>query len=74
MAIQNLKACPRCSSSLLINREANGWYEECTNCGEKVDISELVTINSVGQITILNHIAIEQEPETPKADEILQSS
>ena len=50
MAIQNLKTCPRCDGRLLIKREANGWYEECTKCGEKTDISELVTTNTLGQI------------------------
>jgi len=43
MAIQNLKTCPRCDGRLLIKREANGWYEECTKCGEKTDISERFT-------------------------------
>jgi len=61
MAIQNLKACPRCNGRLLIKREANGWYEECTKCGEKTDISELVTTNTVGQIKISNRIEIEQK-------------
>jgi len=62
MAIQNLKACPRCNGRLLIKRDANGWYEECTKCGEKIDISELVTTNTVGQIKISNRIEIETNP------------
>jgi DNA-directed RNA polymerase subunit M/transcription elongation factor TFIIS len=62
MAIQNLKTCPRCDGRLLIKREANGWYEECTKCGEKTDISELVTTNTLGQIKISNRIIIEQKP------------
>jgi len=61
MAIQNLKACPRCNGRLLIKRETNGWYEECTKCGEIIDISELVTTNTVGQIKISNRIEIEQK-------------
>ena len=62
MAIQNLKTCPRCDGRLLIKREANRWYEECTKCGEKTDISELVTTNTLGQIKISNRIVIEQKP------------
>jgi hypothetical protein len=63
MAIQNQKACPRCNGRLLIKREANGWYEECVLCGERKDISELVTINAVGQIKISDRIEIEQKPD-----------
>ena len=61
MAIQNLKACLRCNGRLLIKREANRWYQECTKCGEKIDISEMVTTNTVGQIKISNRIEIEPE-------------
>jgi len=69
MAIQNLQACPRCNGRLLIKREVNGWYEECTNCGEKIDISEMVVTNSVGQISILSKITIAREPEHSERDE-----
>jgi len=63
MVVQNQKACPRCNGHLLIKREETGWYEECVICGERKDISELVTVNAVGQIKILDRTEIEQKPD-----------
>ena len=62
MAIQNQKACHRCNGLLLIKHEANDWFEECARCGEKNNISELVTVNTVGQIKILDRTEIKQNP------------
>jgi DNA-directed RNA polymerase subunit M/transcription elongation factor TFIIS len=62
MAIQNQKNCPRCNGVLLIKREADGWFEECARCGERNNISELVTVNTVGQIKILDRAEIKQNP------------
>jgi DNA-directed RNA polymerase subunit M/transcription elongation factor TFIIS len=58
-----IKTCPRCNGRLLIKRETHGWYEECVLCGERKDISELVTVNTVGQIKILDRTEIEQKPD-----------
>ncbi len=62
MAVQNQKTCPRCNGLLLIKREADGWFEECARCGEKTNISELVTVNTVGQIKLLDRTEIKQTP------------
>ena len=62
MAIQNQKICPRCNGLLLIKREADGWFEECVRCGEKNNISELVTVNTEGQIKISDRTEIKQNP------------
>jgi DNA-directed RNA polymerase subunit M/transcription elongation factor TFIIS len=66
MAVQNQKACPRCNGLMLIKLEAGGWFEECARCGERNNISELVTVNTVGQIKILDRTEIKQNPA--KAD------
>ena len=60
MAVQNQKVCPRCNGLLLIKLEADGWFEECARCGERNNISELVTVNTVGQIKILDRTEIKQ--------------
>ena len=52
MAIWKLKSCPRCNGDLFIQRETDGWYEECLSCGYQKDVSNLVTINTVGQVKI----------------------
>ena len=62
MAVQNQKSCPRCNGTLLIKREADGWFEECARCGERTNISELVTVNTVGQIKLLDRTEIKPNP------------
>jgi ribosomal protein S27AE len=51
MAVWKLKSCPRCSGDLFIQRETDGWYEECLLCGYQRDVSDIVTING-GKITV----------------------
>lgn len=29
----NLKKCPRCDGDLYLDRETDGWYEQCLQCG-----------------------------------------
>jgi DNA-directed RNA polymerase subunit M/transcription elongation factor TFIIS len=54
MAVWKLKSCPRCSGDLYIQRETDGWYEECLLCGYQRDVSKLVAMNIVGQIKVKN--------------------
>ena len=28
-----LKSCPRCQGDLYVDRDHNGWYEQCLQCG-----------------------------------------
>jgi len=42
MAVWKLKSCPRCGGDLFIQRETDGWYEECLLCGYQRDVSSLV--------------------------------
>jgi DNA-directed RNA polymerase subunit M/transcription elongation factor TFIIS len=58
MVIRKLIKCPRCNGDLLIERESDGWYENCPLCGYRRDISDLITINTVGQIKILDEIEV----------------
>jgi DNA-directed RNA polymerase subunit M/transcription elongation factor TFIIS len=52
MAVWKLKSCPRCNGDLFIQRETDGWYEECLSCGYQKDISDLVTMDTIGQVKI----------------------
>jgi DNA-directed RNA polymerase subunit M/transcription elongation factor TFIIS len=56
MAVWKLKSCPRCSGDLFIQRETDGWYEECLLCGYQKDVSNLVTVNTKGQVKIKDQI------------------
>jgi len=56
MAVWKLKSCPRCSGDLFIQRETDGWYEECLLCGYQRDVSDIVTISG-GKITVKGELA-----------------
>ena len=56
LAVWKLKSCPRCNGDLFIQRETDGWYEECLLCGYEKDVSNLVTVNTVGQVKINDKI------------------
>ena len=57
MAVWKLKSCPRCNGDLFIQRETDGWHEECLLCGYQRDVSNLVTVNTLGQVKIKGQIA-----------------
>ena len=57
MAVWKLKSCPRCSGDLFIQRETDGWYEECLLCGYQRDVSNLVVKDTAGKITIKGQLA-----------------
>jgi DNA-directed RNA polymerase subunit M/transcription elongation factor TFIIS len=56
MAVWKLKSCPRCNGDLFIQCETDGCYEECLLCGYEKDVSNLVTVNTVGQVKINDKI------------------
>ena len=61
MAVWKLKSCPRCSGDLFIQRETDGWYEECLLCGYQRDVSNLVTVGTGGQVKIKSQLETAQK-------------
>ena len=57
MAVWKLKSCPRCNGDLFIQRETDGWYEECLLCGYQHDVSDIVAANSANRISIKGQLA-----------------
>jgi len=57
MAVWKLKSCPRCSGDLFIQRETDGWYEECLLCGYQRDVSNIVSAGAAGQINVKGQLA-----------------
>jgi len=39
MVTWRLKSCPRCGGDISIDRELDGWYEQCLQCGYQRAIS-----------------------------------
>ena len=61
MAVWKLKSCPRCGGDLFIQRETDGWYEECLLCGYQKDVSNLVTVGAGGRIKIKSQLETGQK-------------
>ena len=41
MANWKLKSCPHCGGDLYIDRDYNGWYEQCLQCGYMGELKDL---------------------------------
>ena len=60
MAVWKLKSCPRCSGDLFIQRETDGWYEECLLCGYQRDVSDIVAVTNGGQVKVKGQLETKQ--------------
>ncbi len=36
-----LKSCPRCGGDFFIDRDLDGWYEQCLQCSYRVELRTL---------------------------------
>ncbi len=50
-----LKGCPKCSGDMFLEKDLDGWYERCLQCGYNRD---MVTI-----------VEVKQEPSTKRKKE-----
>jgi len=41
MVTWRLKACPRCQGDAFVDRDVDGWYEQCLLCGYRRGLKEL---------------------------------
>ena len=39
-----LKACPRCGGDTYIDKDSDGWYEQCLMCANRRELKELKKI------------------------------
>ncbi len=37
-----IHGCPKCGGSLVVDKDENGWYEQCINCSYLNDLEVLV--------------------------------
>ena len=37
-----IHGCPKCGGSLLVDKDENGWYEQCINCSYLNDLEVFV--------------------------------
>jgi len=39
--IWKLKSCPRCGGDTFVDRDMEGWYEQCLQCGCRCELKRL---------------------------------
>ena len=37
-----INGCPRCGGSLFVDRDIDGWYEQCVNCSYRNELKVAV--------------------------------
>ncbi len=51
MVIWRLKSCPRCGGDTFIDRDVEGWYEQCLQCAFRRDLPGVSWQKPVAQET-----------------------
>ena len=41
MVTWRLKDCPRCGGDTYIDKDIDGWYQQCLMCGYRLELKEL---------------------------------
>ena len=41
MAMWKSKSCPRCGGDIFVDRDLEGWYEQCLQCGYRCELKSL---------------------------------
>ncbi len=39
-----LKGCPKCKGDIFVDRDIDGWYERCLQCGYNQDVETIVEV------------------------------
>lgn len=47
MVLWKLKKCPRCHGDLFLDKDPDGWYEQCLQCGYRQGMKALAEAKSV---------------------------
>ena len=45
-----INGCPRFGGSIFVDRDMDGWYEQCINCSRRNELK--ISINSAQNVTI----------------------
>jgi hypothetical protein len=43
-----LKGCPKCKGDIFLEKDIDGWYERCLQCGYNQDLETIVEVKAKG--------------------------
>ncbi len=56
MTIWKIDMCPRCGGDIFVDRDMDGWYEECLQCSYRYDLKSTANSeqrpNSKGEVVL----------------------
>jgi hypothetical protein len=66
-----LKACPKCHGDTFIDRDTDGWYEQCLQCSHRREMRDIADFNKdrVGVRVGESRISFKDEDWSKSEDE-----
>jgi DNA-directed RNA polymerase subunit M/transcription elongation factor TFIIS len=61
MTMWKLKTCPRCQGDLFVDRDADGWFQQCLQCGYRREMKAIAETKPV---------AVRRQPPAPEAERL----
>jgi len=49
-----LKACPRCGGDVYINKDTDGWFEQCLQCSDRRELKDLAVLKKQTETAALD--------------------
>ena len=49
MVLWKLKKCPRCHGDLFLDKDPDGWYEQCLQCGYRQEMKALAAAKPIAE-------------------------
>lgn len=49
MVMWKFRSCPRCGGDIFIDRDADGWYKECLQCGSLHHMPSTIKVHQHGK-------------------------
>ncbi|MDD5082335.1 MAG: hypothetical protein PHU08_03075 [Dehalococcoidales bacterium] len=47
MSVWKFKSCPRCQGDVYLDKDIDGWYEQCVQCGYVLDLRPIADVPDV---------------------------
>ena len=44
MGVWRFKSCPKCKGDMLVDRDHDGWYQWCLQCGYQHDLIDIIKV------------------------------
>ncbi len=53
MVMWKFKSCPRCGGDFFIDKDGDGWYKQCLQCGFRQELKPLETPEQQAELAMI---------------------